>query len=68
MPRATNPREISDEALDRLLANDLCPMCIGHLDTGYECTNCGFDASELVKVIGLNFNKAGGVEATLERR
>lgn len=29
--------------------NDSCPECGGELDTGYECTSCGFDGLEVVK-------------------
>lgn len=27
---------------------DRCPECGGDLDTGWECSDCGFDARELV--------------------
>lgn len=34
------------EALDKALAReDICPRCLGELDTGWECTQCGYDAS-----------------------
>jgi hypothetical protein len=44
MPRETNPRELSDKAVSILVSEDRCPMCIGHLDTGWECNDCGYDA------------------------
>ena len=27
-----------------LVAQDKCPRCRGELDTGWECTACGYDA------------------------
>ena len=27
--------------------NEKCPECGGELDTGYECNDCGFDATKL---------------------
>ena len=27
--------------------HDLCPECGGELDTGWECNDCGFDASDI---------------------
>ncbi len=27
--------------------DDICPECGGELDTGWECNDCGFDASDL---------------------
>jgi hypothetical protein len=44
MPRETNPRGLSDAAVSILVSEDHCPMCLGHLDTGWECNECGFDA------------------------
>jgi hypothetical protein len=26
------------------VASDICPACGGDLDTGWECTRCGYDA------------------------
>jgi hypothetical protein len=26
------------------ITDDLCPVCPGELDTGWECNSCGFDA------------------------
>jgi hypothetical protein len=41
-----------DEPLDglhrSLAAEDCCPHCLGELDTGWECNDCGFDARPLV--------------------
>lgn len=31
----------------RLVAANRCPECREALDTGYECTECGFDAASL---------------------
>lgn len=30
-----------------LVAEDVCPKCLGELDTGWECNDCGYDASHL---------------------
>jgi hypothetical protein len=49
MSRQTNPRELSDAAIGELLKEDKCPMCLGELDTGYECLSCGYDALPLIK-------------------
>jgi tRNA(Ile2) C34 agmatinyltransferase TiaS len=27
-----------------MIKNDQCPECRGHLDTGWECNACGYDA------------------------
>ena len=33
------------EPLDReLTKEDTCPRCLGELDTGWECNDCGYDA------------------------
>ena len=29
---------------EELVAEDTCPECLGELDTGLECNQCGFDA------------------------
>lgn len=31
--------------------DDVCPRCLGELDTGYECNDCGFDAITIVAYI-----------------
>jgi len=51
MSRAFNPREMSDEALKELIDNNLCPMCLGELDTGWECNDCGYDAQFIAKCL-----------------
>ncbi len=28
--------------------NDICPDCSGSLDTGWQCTDCGYDAKWLI--------------------
>lgn len=40
--------EWSGETPAELVAKDICPRCLGPLDTGWECNNCGFDAMRLV--------------------
>jgi hypothetical protein len=41
--------DIPKEALPRELAKeDYCPKCLGELDTGWECNECGYDASHLI--------------------
>jgi hypothetical protein len=30
-----------------LVKQDFCPICLGELDTGWECTKCGYDAIKL---------------------
>jgi hypothetical protein len=54
-----SPKEAADriqslgpEAVVTLLANDLCPLCLRSLDTGYECNGCGYDARPLVELYG----------------
>lgn len=37
------------EFVKQMIANDQCPKCLGELDTGWECNNCGFDAKALVE-------------------
>jgi hypothetical protein len=44
MPRETNPRGLSDHLVSILITEYRCPMCLGNLDTGYECNDCGYDA------------------------
>jgi hypothetical protein len=47
MARESNPREMSDAAVRTLIEQDICPMCMGELDTGWECNSCNYDAKEL---------------------
>jgi len=47
--RETNPRQLSDASISTLIEQDICPMCLGELDTGWECNECGYDAMPLVK-------------------
>lgn len=49
MSRATNPRELSDAAVSILVSENRCPMCLGELDTGWECNECGYDAQPWIK-------------------
>lgn len=30
-----------------LVSEDICPQCLGELDTGYECNVCGYDARHI---------------------
>jgi tRNA(Ile2) C34 agmatinyltransferase TiaS len=41
-------RELAEE----YAANDICPKCYGELDTGWECTKCGYDAKPLIRKNG----------------
>lgn len=36
-----------DEAL---ISDDVCPKCLGELDTGWECNDCGYDASQAMAI------------------
>ena len=49
MSRDNNPRNLSDQAVSILVSEDKCPMCLGELDTGWECNECGYDAMPWVK-------------------
>lgn len=40
-----------DEFNEALSRDDACPKCLGELDTGWECNNCGFDAMELASSV-----------------
>lgn len=31
-----------------LVEEDVCPKCLGELDTGWECNDCGYDARWLI--------------------
>jgi hypothetical protein len=43
------PDDTPNDRLHRELAReDSCPKCLGELDTGWECNDCGFDAMPLV--------------------
>ena len=53
MPRETNPRNLSDAAVKILIDEDHCPMCLGELDTGWECNSCGFDALPIGRTLGV---------------
>lgn len=32
-----------------MAADDVCPRCLGDLDTGWECSACGYDAFPLIR-------------------
>lgn len=36
------------ESITELVAKNICPRCMGELDTGWECNNCEFDAIQYV--------------------
>lgn len=39
------PKPKNEPGLADLLASeDVCPRCLGELDTGWECNDCGYDA------------------------
>ena len=49
MSRDANPRGVSDAALRTLIEQDKCPMCLGELDTGWECNECNYDAHPIAQ-------------------
>jgi len=55
MSRETNPRNLSDSAVKILISEDHCPVCLGELDTGWECNECGYDAKPLADQFGISF-------------
>lgn len=38
-----NPRKLPIRIVSLLVSADRCAKCLGHLDTGWECNDCGFD-------------------------
>ncbi len=32
-----------------LIEDNICPMCLGELDTGYECNKCNYDGAPLLQ-------------------
>ena len=42
-----NRRGFSDSTIRELMLEDRCPLCLGELDTGWECNSCGYDAMPL---------------------
>jgi hypothetical protein len=38
-----NPRSLPDRLVSALVSADRCAKCLGELDTGWECNECGFD-------------------------
>lgn len=53
VPNPGNPRGLSDSAIRILIDENKCPMCLGDLDTGWECNSCGYDAMPIGKEIGV---------------
>ncbi len=53
MSRETNPRQLSDAAVKILISEDHCPMCLGELDTGWECNSCNYDALPIGRQLGV---------------
>lgn len=41
-------RQWNGESAAQLVKDDICPKCMGELDTGWECNDCGYDAAHLV--------------------
>lgn len=41
---------VTHPAVQAKVKEDRCPKCDGELDTGWECSSCGFDALPLVQV------------------
>jgi hypothetical protein len=37
------------EFREALAKDDVCPQCLGELDTGWECNDCGYDAIDHVR-------------------
>ena len=42
---------LKPETLRVLIREDICPECLGQLDTGYECNSCNFDAIPVVQIV-----------------
>ena len=40
---------MSDRLNYELAHDDTCPRCLGELDTGWECNDCGYDAMPHIK-------------------
>lgn len=48
------PRGLSRQAIQELMLEDKCPMCLGELDTGWECNDCQYDAMPLANMFDLD--------------
>jgi hypothetical protein len=44
-----NPRGLPDRLVSIIVSADRCPMCLGDLDTAWECKECGYDAKPWIK-------------------
>lgn len=64
MSRASNPRQLSDEAVADLLVQELCPDCLGPLDFDNKCTDCGFNATHLWKCLTHLTKRSANVPST----
>jgi hypothetical protein len=43
-----DPKLTLAEAFDAAIVEEnYCPRCLGELDTGWECNECGFDAQSI---------------------
>lgn len=40
---ANNPRKLPRNLVSQLISADRCARCLGELDTGWECNDCGHD-------------------------
>jgi hypothetical protein len=64
MEKAMNPKGLPIRIMSALITEDRCPNCLGNLDTGYECNDCGFDAEPWLKnSIAINDAKFNNREA-----
>lgn len=39
--------DVLPSSLKEIVDRDQCPECLGSLDTGWECNDCGFDAMDI---------------------
>jgi len=44
-------------SVKEIVERDECPKCLGDLDTGWECNQCGYDARDIA--MGRNPKKRG---------
>lgn len=40
---AHNPRKLSRQLVSTIVSADRCASCLGELDTGWQCNDCGSD-------------------------
>lgn len=56
------PRGLSRKSIQELMLEDRCPMCLGELDTGWECNDCGYDCMYLANMFDLDALRRRGSE------